>query len=156
MRVAFIFFFSFSCTNANRFWYNTCYERRADFGVCGELLKHGHKDVPVLGVCLGHQGLGMLAGAQLKKLDTVYHGVISDVAVVADDSVLFEGIPVTSKDETYPRQLKCVRYHSWAIDQGSLPSNLRCTAVALDDGFVLQLLTIAYSWRLFFNIAWSL
>ncbi len=73
---------------------------------------------PLLGVCLGHQALGEVLGAELKNLDTVHHGVDCALDVVENDP-LFSGLN---------DPLRVGRYHSWVIEPASLPSNLLVTA----------------------------
>ena len=73
---------------------------------------------PLLGVCLGHQALGEVLGAELKNLDTVYHGVDCALEVVENDP-LFNGLN---------DPLRVGRYHSWVIEPASLPTNLMVTA----------------------------
>lgn len=81
-------------------------ERWHDFGVCADILRFS--DVPVLGVCLGHQGLGHVLKANVTYAPTVMHGRLSPVK--HSGSGLFEGIP---------QDFKVVRYHSLAVS-GSL------------------------------------
>ena len=76
----------------------------------------GHK--PLLGVCLGHQALGEVLGAELKNLDTVHHGVDCALDVLENDP-LFSGLN---------DPLRVGRYHSWVIEPSSLPANLLVTA----------------------------
>jgi len=83
-------------------------ERPADFGVCAAAILHA--DVPVLGVCLGHQGLGHLSGGEVVHAPEVMHGRLS--AVYHDRSALFEGIP---------QGFEVVRYHSLCLSE-PLPS----------------------------------
>ena len=73
---------------------------------------------PLLGVCLGHQALGEVLGAELKNLDTVHHGVDCALDVLEHDP-LFSGLN---------DPLRVGRYHSWVIEPSSLPSNLLVTA----------------------------
>jgi anthranilate synthase/aminodeoxychorismate synthase-like glutamine amidotransferase len=73
-------------------------ERWHDFGVCADILRSS--DVPVLGVCLGHQGLGHLLNGMVVGAPTVMHGRLS--AIKHDGSGLFEGIP---------QDFSVVRYH---------------------------------------------
>src|SRR5690349_3089245 len=63
--------------------------RDADFGLCREILRDGH--VPVLGVCLGHQGLAVAYGGLVDRAPAPWHGRVS--AVRHDGSALFAGIP---------------------------------------------------------------
>ena len=63
-----------------------------DFGVCADAIREA--EVPVLGVCLGHQGIGHVAGAPVVHAPEVMHGRLS--AVYHDDSPLFAALTVTS------------------------------------------------------------
>jgi para-aminobenzoate synthetase len=81
-------------------------DRWHDFGVCSDILRFS--EVPVLGVCLGHQGLGHVLKAQVTTAPMIMHGRLSQVT--HDESALFEGIP---------QHFKVVRYHSLAVT-GSL------------------------------------
>jgi para-aminobenzoate synthetase len=90
----------------------------ADFGVCIDAIRHA--EVPLLGVCLGHQGLCWAFGGSVERAPEAVHG--RPGAVIHDDSALFAGIP---------REFQAVRYHSlcagWA-----LPDELEPTAWASD------------------------
>ncbi len=77
-------------------------DRWHDFGVCSDILRSS--EVPVLGVCLGHQGLGHVLKATVTYAPTVMHGRLSDVRHTGTG--LFEGIP---------QGFKVVRYHSLAV-----------------------------------------
>jgi para-aminobenzoate synthetase len=81
-------------------------ERWHDFGVCADILRFS--EVPVLGVCLGHQGLGHVLKASVTYAPTVMHGRLSPVR--HSGIGLFAGIP---------QDFEAVRYHSLAVS-GSL------------------------------------
>ena len=91
--------------------------REGDFGVCAEAIRRS--EVPLLGVCLGHQGLGWVHGAKVNHAPEVMHGRLS--AVLHDDSALFAGIP---------REFQAVRYHSLCLEQ--LPAELKPIAWTSD------------------------
>ncbi len=93
-------------------------DRSADFGVCADAIRYS--DVPLLGVCLGHQGLGWVHGAHVVHAPEARHGRIS--AVLHNDSPLFAGIP---------REFQAVRYHSLCIEQ-PLPGELEPIAWTSD------------------------
>jgi para-aminobenzoate synthetase len=77
-----------------------------DFGVCADILRSS--EIPVLGVCLGHQGLGHVLKATVSYAPTVMHGRLSPVKHTEEG--LFAGIP---------QDFEVVRYHSLAVS-GSL------------------------------------
>jgi para-aminobenzoate synthetase len=79
-------------------------QRWHDFGVCSDVLRHA--EVPVLGVCLGHQGLGHVLDATVTSAPLVMHGRLSRVQ--HEGTGLFEGIP---------QDFSVVRYHSLAVDR---------------------------------------
>ncbi len=93
-------------------------ERAGDFGVCADAIRSA--TVPLLGVCLGHQGLGWLHGTQVVAAPEPVHGRLS--AILHDDSPLFDGIP---------REFQAVRYHSLCVEQ-PLPPDLRGIAWTSD------------------------
>jgi para-aminobenzoate synthetase len=74
-------------------------------------------DIPVLGVCLGHQGLAYFHGAEIKHAAVPFHGRISTIH--HDGSALFEGLPPS---------FDAVRYHSLVVCPQSLPDQLEVTA----------------------------
>jgi para-aminobenzoate synthetase len=97
-------------------------KRWHDFGVCADILRHS--EVPVLGICLGHQGLGDVLSATVATAPMAMHGRLSRVR--HDDSGLFAGIP---------QEFSVVRYHSLAVT-GSLGPDGRVSAWT-DDGVVM-------------------
>ena len=93
-------------------------ENVGDFGVCAEAIRAAR--VPLLGVCLGHQGLCWVHGGRVIGAPQVMHGRIS--AVLHDGSPLFAGIP---------REFQAVRYHSLCVAQ-PLPAELEPIAHTSD------------------------
>lgn len=92
---------------------------QADFGVCRNVILESH--APLLGVCLGHQGIGWAHGARVTSAPIPMHGRVS--RITHDGSSLFDGIP---------RSFDAVRYHSLALDGDSMPTCLRVTASTAD------------------------
>lgn len=86
-----------------------------DFNVSRDALERA--TVPVLGVCLGHQGLAHVHGARIEHAPVPFHGRISTVH--HDGSALFDGIP---------RAFDAVRYHSLVVSPESVPEELVVTA----------------------------
>lgn len=77
------------------------------------LQKH-HKNVPILGICLGNEAIGELFGARLIQLKNPMHG-IKNLASIINHDPIFEGIP----NEFY-----IGHYHSWNIDDSTIPDEL--------------------------------
>ena len=96
-----------------------------DSGICLEILRSDIA-VPILGICLGHQAIGLVYGAKIKRLEKPYHGKTSLIQVNHKEP-LFTGLP----DE-----FEVMRYHSLYVDE--LPSNLQASAVS-EDGVVMAL-----------------
>lgn len=62
---------------------------------------------PMLGVCLGHQAIGSVFGAQLTNLSEVFHGIQSTIEICPEEP-LFKGLP---------HEIEVGRYHSWVVDK---------------------------------------
>jgi len=97
-------------------------DREADFGVCADAIRNA--EVPLLGVCLGHQGLCSAYGGKVVHAPEAMHGRLS--AVVHTESPLFAGLP---------REFQVVRYHSLCVEQ-PLPEELEGLA-STSDGILM-------------------
>ena len=97
-----------------------------DFQVSADLLASWPFSQPLLGVCLGHQGLASFFGAHIQKAPEVRHGKISHVE--HRSSRLFQGIP-----SPFP----VMRYHSLCVNSNPLPAPLVPTAWSKDDGVLM-------------------
>ena len=87
----------------------------------------------ILGVCLGQQAIGEVFGGSLINLDTVYHGVATQVTITAEDESLFDGLDKT---------IEVGRYHSWVVDT-DLPEVLEATSFD-ENGQIMSLRHKAY------------
>jgi anthranilate synthase component 2 len=86
-----------------------------------------HNIKPILGVCLGHQALGLFFGAQLENLAQVTHGVSTPINILNPQDKLFKNLP---------NRIEVARYHSWCIANKSLPQEFEVTAI--DDNKVVM------------------
>ena len=100
--------------------------RPEDAGVCLDLIRLRAK-VPLLGVCLGHQALGVAFGATVDRAPRLMHGKTSPVR--HGDQDVFAGLP---------NPFEATRYHSLEVKEGTLPEELEPLAWA-DDGTLMGL-----------------
>lgn len=94
-----------------------------DSGICLEILNNTDKlgNIPILGICLGHQAIGMNFGGEIKRLENPLHGKTSEITVLSENSVLFKNLP---------KKFKVMRYHSLYVDD--IPEDLEVTAKSED------------------------
>ena len=102
--------------------------RPEDAGVSLDVIKTFGPRMPVLGVCLGHQGIGLAFGGEVVRAPLPIHGKTSTVE--HNGAGVFRGI-------TAPFQAG--RYHSLVVAEQSLPADLEITARTKDDGIVMGL-----------------
>ncbi len=97
----------------------------ADAGICVELVKRAG-DIPVLGVCLGHQAIGEAFGAKIVHAPRIMHGKRDNVMLNCE-CPLFKDINLTAQ---------VGRYHSLVIDEETMPETLKITSCS-DDGCIM-------------------
>ena len=103
---------------------------KADFGVCADVVKHAAiLKCPILGVCLGHQGIAHHLGGVVERAPQILHGKTSTIDVVSE-TPLFEGIP---------RNFKAMRYHSLVVSKEKLPSCLKVVASERNGNLIMAL-----------------
>ncbi|QEO18304.1 anthranilate synthase component II [Acetobacter vaccinii] len=94
-------------------------------GICCDLIAAAAGKVPVFGVCLGHQSIGQVFGAQVVRAPVPMHGKISPV--FHDGKDVFAGVP---------SPFKATRYHSLTLEPASIPPELEVTAWT-EDGVIM-------------------
>lgn len=97
-----------------------------DAGICEKVVEELGADIPILGVCLGHQAICEYYGGTVGHAKKLMHGKQSETEVDTD-SPLFNGLP---------SKIKVARYHSLSLEEETLPDVLRVIARA-DDGEVM-------------------
>ena len=106
---------------------NPCDERY--FGICSEIIKlSGQESIPVLGVCLGHQGIGYTFGGKIKRAGMLKHGKTS--MIKHDGKGIFKGIQ---------NPFRATRYHSLVVEEDTLPDELIISARSEDDNEIMGL-----------------
>ena len=98
-------------------------------GVTLEVIKEFAGDVPILGICLGHQSIAQAFGAEITRAKNMMHGKTSQVKVVGKMPV-FEGLPT---------EFRATRYHSLVVSRSNLPEILEPTAYSADDDEIMAL-----------------
>ena len=96
-------------------------------GISLEVVRRFAGEIPLLGVCLGHQCIAQAFGGQVLRAERVMHGKTS--AVTHEGRGLFAGIP---------SPFRATRYHSLVAEPGSLPAELAITARS-DDGVIMAI-----------------
>jgi anthranilate synthase component 2 len=90
----------------------------SEAGKLKEIIQQYAKHKPIFGVCLGLQAIVEVFGGRLENLETVYHGVSSDI-VVDSNSTLFMG---------FHKKIAVGRYHSWIASFKNFPTEFNITA----------------------------
>ena len=93
----------------------------AEAGISVPLIQRYAGQLPILGVCLGHQAIGAAFGGNIVRAREIMHGKTS--AITHSDSDVFKGLP---------SPYTVIRYHSLAIERASLPDCLAITAQTAD------------------------
>lgn len=89
-----------------------------DAGICEDVVRQLSREIPILGVCLGHQGICEVYGAEICHAKQLMHGKQSRV-VIDNTKPIFAGLP---------EQVKVARYHSLIADLPSMPKELEVIA----------------------------
>ncbi len=97
--------------------------RPEDAGICQLAIQHFYQELPILGVCLGHQSICQVFGATITYAQRLMHGKSSQVRLDAN-SLLFSGLP---------RTIQAARYHSLTADPTTITSPLRVIAMTGED-----------------------
>ena len=94
-------------------------------GICLDLLAAAPDDMPILGVCLGHQAIGQAYGGQVVRAKAIMHGKTSPIEHTGKG--IFAGLP---------NPVTATRYHSLSVEPSTMPAVLEVTAWT-EDGEVM-------------------
>ena len=101
-------------------------EDKRYFGICKAVIQELGPTLPILGICLGHQGIIDCFGGKVVNAGNVRHGKTSQIKHYNDS--LFKGVK---------NPFRATRYHSLVGDKTIIPDSLKITAVAEDDGEIM-------------------
>lgn len=94
-------------------------------GICLDIVDRFHREIPILGVCLGHQIIGQYFGGAIIKAKKPMHGKVSKM--FHDGKSVFNGLP---------EEFSITRYHSLVVDKDRVPDILEVSAVS-EDGEIM-------------------
>lgn len=101
-------------------------KNRSDFGICNEVITYFGANIPILGICLGHQGVISAFGGNIIRSQKPLHGKTS--VITHNEKGIFADIK---------NPLKVMRYNSLIGEESSLPSCLEITAKSKDDNAIM-------------------
>ncbi|NPB07086.1 MAG: aminodeoxychorismate/anthranilate synthase component II [Aquificae bacterium] len=101
-------------------------------GISVPLIKRFYREIPILGVCLGHQSIGYAFGGEVVRAKRLMHGKTSQITHTGEG--IFEGLP---------SPFTAVRYHSLALKEDTLPPELKVVARS-EDGEVMAVMHERY------------
>ena len=97
-------------------------------GICIDIVREFHDEIPILGVCLGHQAICVAFGGTVSHAKRLMHGKSSDISL--DYDYIFKGLP---------SQISVGRYHSLSLIKETLPEPLEIISKAKDDGEIMAI-----------------
>lgn len=98
----------------------------SEAGICLDVVKRFYQHLPILGVCLGHQTIGVALGGSLRQAKKIKHGKTSLISHTGEG--VFRNLP---------ERIDVMRYHSLVIEENSLPDSLEIVAKSIDDGEIM-------------------
>lgn len=108
---------------------------KKDFGICGQVIKKIGTHTPILGICLGHQGIVHTFGGKVTKAAEIKHGKTSEIEYY-------------SKSEIYTdvkNPFIATRYHSLIAEKKTLPGCFEITSMSVDDKEIMGIKHKKYS-----------
>lgn len=106
-------------------------------GILCPLIEQYAASKSILGICLGHQAIAEVFGGKLINLERVAHGIHTPVRVLEPKEPLFQGLGSSFEGGLY---------HSWAVDQQTLPESFKLTAIS-PEGVVMGISHKTYDLR---------
>ena len=100
--------------------------RPENAGICIDVVKEFHQEIPILGVCLGHQAICAAFGGEVSYAKRLMHGKSSKISLNYD--FIFKGLP---------SEITVGRYHSLSLVKDSLPDSLNVISKSKDDGEIM-------------------
>lgn len=102
-------------------------------GICLELVRNFYKDIPILGVCLGHQVIAEAFGGNIIQAKNLVHGKTDTIC--HDEKGIFTRLP---------QDFRATRYHSLMVAEDTLPCDLLVTARSGQDQSIMGIRHVKY------------
>ncbi|MCH7782979.1 aminodeoxychorismate/anthranilate synthase component II [candidate division KSB1 bacterium] len=99
--------------------------RPENSGICPDIIRNFGESIPTLGVCLGHQVIGQVFGAEINRVNNILHGKTS--RIFHDSKAIYSGIE---------NPFIATRYHSLTVERKNLPDCLTVSSES-DDGTIM-------------------
>ena len=100
-----------------------------DAGVTLDVIKHFADKVPIFGICLGHQSIAQVFGADVVRAKNMMHGKTSQMKREGECALFTD----------MPEEFRATRYHSLIVDKKSVPDLIEPTAYSMDDNEIMAL-----------------
>lgn len=91
-------------------------------GICVEVIRRFAPEIPILGICLGHQAIGYAYGGSVVRAKKIMHGKVSKMK--HSESMLFKNLA---------QNVEVMRYHSLVIERNTVPAEIDVLAASIDD-----------------------
>ncbi len=98
-------------------------------GVTLEVIKYFQDKLPILGICLGHQSIAQVFGAEIIRAKNMMHGKTSVMKQTATCKIF----------QDLPQEFIATRYHSLIVDKNTLPNTIEPTVYSKDDDEIMAL-----------------
>lgn len=98
-------------------------------GVCLDVIEYFADKKPIFGICLGHQSIAQVFGADVIRAENMMHGKTSKIKVT-DETIIFKNLP---------SEFTQTRYHSLTVKKDTLPECIIPTSYSLDDNEIMSL-----------------
>ena len=109
---------------------------KKDFGICVEVIKRFMEYLPILGVCLGHQGIIHALGGRVVKAPYPMHGKTSIIEIKSCKKRI-ANCKAINLFRDLPMEIPAMRYHSLIVERSSIPNDLFITAETKNDRLIM-------------------